>query len=354
MLDEPEQRRARPPAPAPSSDPVRVAGRALRARESHGQGHRSSLSGAARSQRDRADAARGRCSSSRARACCPRSSSARSTSARSAVASRRSRATRVGRRRDARSSRDRRRTRRRLRPATVAREGHALVWSFFEPKVTLPLVRDRRRARRRRRAQDAHASTSSRALEGIPEIHAGYDREDRAAPVRASARPRTRPTPSRPRIARPAAAAYTGRRIDLDLKDADIHNVLRLLADVGKRQHRHRRRRHRHRHDPDAQRALGSGARRRAPGQGPRHGAAGQPDPRRAARRAREGARAARSRGASRSCELAPLETRLIPVSYAQADELQDARARTCSRRAARSRSTSAPTCSSCATSPAT
>ena len=26
---------------------------------------------------------------------------------------------------------------------------------------------------------------------------------------------------------------FTGRRIDLDLKDADIHNVLRLLADVG-------------------------------------------------------------------------------------------------------------------------
>jgi len=27
---------------------------------------------------------------------------------------------------------------------------------------------------------------------------------------------------------------YSGRRIDLDLKDADIHNILRLLADVGK------------------------------------------------------------------------------------------------------------------------
>ena len=52
--------------------------------------------------------------------------------------------------------------------------------------------------------------------------------------------------------------------------------------------------------------------------------------------------------------ELAPLETRLIPVSYAQAEELQAARARTCSRRAARSPSTSAPTCSSRATSPAT
>lgn len=30
------------------------------------------------------------------------------------------------------------------------------------------------------------------------------------------------------------SAKYTGRRIDLDLKDADIHNILRLLADVGK------------------------------------------------------------------------------------------------------------------------
>lgn len=29
-------------------------------------------------------------------------------------------------------------------------------------------------------------------------------------------------------------SGYAGRRIDLDLKDADVHNVLRLLADVGK------------------------------------------------------------------------------------------------------------------------
>jgi type IV pilus assembly protein PilQ len=29
-------------------------------------------------------------------------------------------------------------------------------------------------------------------------------------------------------------AGYTGRRMDLDLKDADIHNVLRLLADIGR------------------------------------------------------------------------------------------------------------------------
>ncbi len=31
-----------------------------------------------------------------------------------------------------------------------------------------------------------------------------------------------------------AGGKYTGRRIDLDFKDADVHNILRLLADVGK------------------------------------------------------------------------------------------------------------------------
>ena len=34
--------------------------------------------------------------------------------------------------------------------------------------------------------------------------------------------------------AQAAGGRYRGRRIDLDLKDADIHNVLRLLADVGR------------------------------------------------------------------------------------------------------------------------
>jgi type IV pilus assembly protein PilQ len=36
-----------------------------------------------------------------------------------------------------------------------------------------------------------------------------------------------------PTLAAQAQNKYSGRRIDLDLKDADIHNVLRLLADVG-------------------------------------------------------------------------------------------------------------------------
>ena len=32
----------------------------------------------------------------------------------------------------------------------------------------------------------------------------------------------------------PMATKYSGRRVDLDFKDADLHNILRLLADVGK------------------------------------------------------------------------------------------------------------------------
>ncbi len=31
----------------------------------------------------------------------------------------------------------------------------------------------------------------------------------------------------------PTSPAWTGRRIDLDVKDADLHNVFRLLSDVG-------------------------------------------------------------------------------------------------------------------------
>jgi type II secretory pathway component HofQ len=56
-----------------------------------------------------------------------------------------------------------------------------------------------------------------------------------AAPSQTSAAPEA-PAPMSTQtrtIADPPPPAYTGRRVDLDVKDADIHNVLRLLADVG-------------------------------------------------------------------------------------------------------------------------
>ena len=145
--------------------------------------------------------------------------------------------------------------------------------------------------------------------------------------------------------------AGTGRRIDIDLRDADIHNVLRLLADVGQRQHRHLRRRDRQRHHSHAQRPVGPGA--RGDPRRPRASAwSAQGNIIRIAPLvdARQGARARDRAAQSRTSQLAPLETRLIPVSYAHGERARSRAPRICSRRAARSPSTSAPTCSSCAT----
>jgi type IV pilus assembly protein PilQ len=70
------------------------------------------------------------------------------------------------------------------------------------------------------------------AVGGLPEVHGGF------APVAAVAE--DAPPPDHASGFTPAvlgqarAERFTGRRIDLDLKDADIHNVLRLLADVGR------------------------------------------------------------------------------------------------------------------------
>lgn len=51
---------------------------------------------------------------------------------------------------------------------------------------------------------------------------------DMAQRPRANASLRRAPSPARRPLPR-----YRGKRIDLDLKDADLHNVFRLLADVG-------------------------------------------------------------------------------------------------------------------------
>ncbi|HZU82795.1 MAG TPA: type IV pilus secretin PilQ, partial [Polyangiaceae bacterium] len=119
-----------------------------------------------------------------------------------------------------------------------------------------------------------------------------------------------------------AQQRYTGRRIDIDLKDADIHNVLRLLADTG----------HvnivtgddvsgtitiRMRNVPWDQvldvvlQAKGLGMVRQ--GNLIRVAPLAQLQKERELRLAQQ----------KQEYELTPLETRLIPISYAQADELQ-------------------------------
>lgn len=118
------------------------------------------------------------------------------------------------------------------------------------------------------------------------------------------------------------ARGYTGRRIDLDLKDADIHNILRLLADVGRV------------NIVTADDVAGNVTIRmrnvpwdqaldvvlQAKGLGMvRSGNLIRVAPLATLQKERE----LRLAAAKQEYELTPLETRLIPVSYAQADELQ-------------------------------
>lgn len=105
----------------------------------------------------------------------------------------------------------------------VERQGRSLVWSFYEPGALPTSVtgigRDGKVARKTRTVYVEDT------LSDIPVVHSGFDREasTESEPVAGFA----------PGMLGQQRQAFAGKRIDLDLKDADIHNVLRLLADVG-------------------------------------------------------------------------------------------------------------------------
>ena len=153
-----------------------------------------------------------------------------------------------------------------------------------------------------------------------PRIETSYDaaaaaRESMVEPDQANA--------FLPTVAAQQQRRYTGHRINLDFKDAAIHEILRLLADVGKV------------NIITADNVSGSVTIRmnnvpwdqaldvvlQAKGLGMVR--AGQHDPRGAARRPQQGARA-RHRPAQGGAPARPVETRLIPVSYADAAHLQE------------------------------
>ncbi len=118
------------------------------------------------------------------------------------------------------------------------------------------------------------------------------------------------------------AGRYSGRRIDLDFKDADIHNVLRLLADTGRvnivaADNVSGAVTLRMRNVPWDQ-ALDVVLRAKSLGM-ERRGNIIRVAPQADLEKEREMAIARQQQ----ELKLAPLETRLIPVSYAQASELQ-------------------------------
>jgi type IV pilus assembly protein PilQ len=107
----------------------------------------------------------------------------------------------------------------------VSRRGTTLVWSFSEagklPSTITGVGRDGKAARKSRTVYVEPGVT------GVAEVRSGFEEvvEARTDPAQAGA--------FAPNLLGQQRKAFAGRRIDLDLKDADIHNVLRLLADVG-------------------------------------------------------------------------------------------------------------------------
>lgn len=198
----------------------------------------------------------------------------------------------------------------------IAKNGSNLVWSFFKPG-TLPSTRTgvARDGGAARKTQTVHVEDS---YADIPAVHAGYagggveqsTETEQAAAV----------TPSL--LGQARRGGYTGRRIDLDLKDADVHNVLRLLADVGRvniitADNVSGNVSIRMRNVPWDQ-ALDVVLQSKSLGM-VRQGNMIRVAPLADLEKEREMAIARRKQ----EMQLAPLETRLIPVSYAEAQEIQ-------------------------------
>ena len=117
----------------------------------------------------------------------------------------------------------------------LIRRAHSLVWTFFKPG-SLPttvtgVASDGGVARK---ARTLHVDES---IHDIPAVTTDFRSAKRASAIehRTSGDGAAAFTPAiAGQVEGAPAGKYDGRRIDLDLKDADIHNVLRLLADVGR------------------------------------------------------------------------------------------------------------------------
>jgi type IV pilus assembly protein PilQ len=205
----------------------------------------------------------------------------------------------------------------------ISRRGSALVWSFFKagnmPSTLSGVGRDGGVARK---AKTVHVDEQ---MSGIPEVHAGFDRvqaKDGGELIETSSSPEQAAAFGTSVLGQ-ARKNFTGRRIDLDLKDADIHNVLRLLADVGQV------------NIVTADNVSGSVTirMRNVPWdqaldivlQAKNLGMVRQANMIRVAPLADlEKEREMQIARRQQEVKLAPLETRLIPVSYAQATDIQE------------------------------
>lgn len=208
--------------------------------------------------------------------------------------------------------------------ARVSRRGTTLVWSFTKagalPSSVTGVGLDGGIARR---ARTVHVENQT---EDIPLVRDGSESEEKTARTEGNREAHSDPAEAgafAPNLLGQTKRAFTGRRIDLDLKDADVHNVLRLLADVGQvnivtADNVAGTITIRMRNVPWDQaldvvlQAKGLGVVQRA--NMLRVAPLADLEKERELQLARR----------QQEVKLAPLETRLIPVSYAQASEIQD------------------------------
>jgi type IV pilus assembly protein PilQ len=210
-------------------------------------------------------------------------------------------------------------------PGVVSIEGGSLVWSFTVPKPSgqpSPIVKIHIDGRAVGKDGGSVRQTVTVAREpepkGMQRIDTSIHDEDPQVETTGGGVAGFASTASG--IA--AQTRYTGRRIDIDLKDADVHNVLRLLADTG------------HVNIVTADDVTGTITIRmrnvpwdqvldvvlQAKGLGMvRQGNLVRVAPLSQLQKERELKLAQQKQ----EYELTPLETRLIAISYAQADELQ-------------------------------
>ena len=210
-------------------------------------------------------------------------------------------------------------------PGTVSVDGGLLVWSFATPKpIPGAAAAVEQHLDGRTVGKDGgairHVVTVAREARpaDLPRIETSIHDED--PPVETTSGGAAGFVGASSNVL--AQQRYTGRRIDIDLKDADIHNVLRLLADTG------------HVNVVTADDVSGTITIRmrnvpwdqvldvvlQAKGLGMvRQGNLVRVAPLSQLQKERELKLAAQKQ----EYELTPLETRLIPISYAQAEDLQ-------------------------------
>ncbi len=202
----------------------------------------------------------------------------------------------------------------------VSRRGSSLVWTFVtkgarEPSTVSGVGLDGGAARKTRTVYVEQAVT------GVPDVVSGFAPE--AVETRSAGEQAGAFGPNVLGQAVEQRRAFSGRRIDLDLKDADVHNVLRLLADVGQV------------NIVTADNVTGSVTirMRNVPWdqaldivlQSKNLGMVRQANMIRVAPLADlEKEREMQIARRQQEVKLAPIETRLIPVSYARAEDLQD------------------------------